>query len=254
MTLEYFFVMLFGVLFGSFANVVIFRDDKRKSILTGRSECPSCKHVLTWYELIPVLSYLIQGGRCRSCKNALSVQYPLVEIGMGVLFALAYSISNQGWVVFFFLAVAFFFFFVSAIIDLRTQFLPIEYVVIAGVTGALGQFFLKISLQDIGLGILVGAGSLALVRIIWFLAMKQEGMGEGDIWLGGALGAFIAYPSILVALVSAIFIGAIVGSLLAIVQKKTLGYAIPFGPFLLLGTIIAIFWGEMLIRWYTTLI
>jgi len=247
-----FFFTLLGVIFGSFANVVILRDDRRASILTGRSECPHCHHILEWYELIPVLSYLIQGGKCRSCHKKISIQYPLVEIGMGCLFLLAASFTSNV-VIAVLLAFSLFFFCCACIIDLRTQLIPVEYVLIGGVLGGSAQLLLKTGWVNILLGIAVGAGVLIVVKYAWLLLMREDGMGEGDLWLGGALGALCAYPSIIVTLVAAILVGAIIGVVVLAIKKKSWETAIPFGPFLFLGAVAALLWGNQLISWYTNM-
>jgi len=241
---------LFGVIFGSFANVVILRDDRRASILTGRSECMHCHHELQWYELIPVLSYVSQGGKCRACHKHISLQYPLVELAMGGLFYFASTLSVTVFPAAL-LAISFFFFFCACIIDLRTQLIPVEYVLVAGVVGGLAQILLKTDLQSLVIGIVAGAGILAVIKYGWRLLMHQDGMGEGDIWLGGALGALCPYPIILVALVSAIFAGAVLGIVITSVKKGNWERAIPFGPFLFFGALVALVWGNQLVTWYT---
>jgi len=243
---------IFGVIFGSFANVVILRDDRRSSILTGRSECPHCHHILQWYELIPVLSYFAQGGKCRSCHKKISMQYPLVEIAMGVLFFFAATLTGNIGIALCF-AFSFFFFFCACVIDLRTQLIPVEYVLIGGGLAVLAQVLLKTTALNILIGVVVGGGVLAIVKYGWLLLMRQDGMGEGDLWLGAALGALCPYPSIFVTLVAAIFAGAIFGVVFTVIKKRSWESAIPFGPFLFMGALLALLWGNQLISWYTSM-
>lgn len=244
---------VFGLIVGSFLNVVIARDNNRKTIAQGRSHCPHCKHTLAWYELIPVLSFLFLGAKCLKCKKSISWQYPLVELVMAglALFALWYGYIERGSVgLAVGLGVALALLLVVSAIDIRTLEVPIEYVVAAGVIGALGQFVSGTPMLDILLGVLGGAGSLLAVVYGWKLIFKQEGMGSGDIWIAGALGAIAAYPLAFIVLFAAIFTGAIIGIALLPSSKKGLQTAIPFGPFLNVGLIIALVWGQRVLDWY----
>ncbi len=238
---------IFGLVFGSFANVLILRDDRRKSILTDRSACPHCKHVLSWYELVPVFSWLIQGGKCRSCKKSISSQYPLVELASSLLFVLAASLVPDSLVKASLLAAALLSLLVVSVIDLKTQMVPVEYVVAAGVLG----LFSQVGERPL-LGLLVGAGSLLVITYGWKFAFKKEGMGEGDSWISGALGLIAGYPLIIPAMVVAVFAGALGGVVLLLLTKRTLEAKIPFGPFLFLGLIASLLWGERLLSWYTS--
>jgi leader peptidase (prepilin peptidase)/N-methyltransferase len=172
---------------------------------------------------------------------------------MAILFCLAFFLNDLVWLPAVVLAASFFFLLIASVIDLRTKMIPVEYVLVAGFFGGISQITQGVSIMSILLGILVGAGALAAVRLLWFLAMKEEGMGEGDLWLGGALGAVTAYPLVIVVLIGAVLIGAVIGILVTLLRKTTLQYALPFGPFLFLGALIALLWGESLIHWYTTL-
>lgn len=252
-TETYLTVAIFGLVFGSFANVLILRDTARKSILTGRSACPHCKHELSWYELIPVLSFLTQGGKCRNCHKPISWQYPLVEIGMAALFVLAAWLGGGLTLASVLYMVSFLLLFVASVIDLRTRMVPVEYIVVAAIAASGGQLLNGTSFSTLGWGLLLGAGFLALVRYGWKLALGQEGMGEGDIWLGGALGLLCGSPLIIVTLILAIFAGAILGLIGTGMKKASLTTALPFGPFLFLGAVAALLWGERLIAWYTAM-
>lgn len=239
---------------GSFLNVVVVRDNKRKSILIGRSECPSCKHVLAWYELIPVVSFLLQGAKCRSCKKPLSWQYPLAELVTAALslFVTWYSlIYYHSYTLLIGMAVACGLFLVVAGIDLLTMEIPIDYVVIAGVVGGLARGLSgTLTWQEVGLGIVTGAGAIAFVLYGWRLLFKQDGMGTGDIWMAGALGAVIGYPLSFAMLLYAVAAGAIIGLIAVAIHKKGFEAKLPFGPFLFLGFLLALVWGQFLLQWY----
>jgi prepilin signal peptidase PulO-like enzyme (type II secretory pathway) len=250
--LTYLFVALFGLIFGSFANVMILRDAKRASIVTGRSECPHCHHELRWYELIPVLSFLLQLGRCRSCNKRLSWQYPVVEVSMALLALVAYCAGGGEVLPSLFFGVSLFFFLIISGIDIRTQMISLEYVFVGGVAGGFAQILTGTSLYAIALAAATSGLFLLIVRFLWKVLMHQEGMGEGDLWLAGALGLLVGFPASLSMLIVSIFAGAIIGVCVLIVAKKGFETALPFGPFLFFGALVALLWGESLVTWYTT--
>jgi len=245
---------LVGLVLGSFLNVVVVRDNRRPSIFTGRSECSNCHHVLCWYELIPLLSFAIQGGKCRKCKTSLSWQYPLAEIVVALLAEYVVYIAliqHQSIVELIGLGIAVALFFVVSMIDIRTLEVPVEYVVAAGVIGGLGMVLSKeLTIQEVLLGVLLGGGSLTVISYGWKALFKQEGMGSGDLWIGGALGAIAGYPLIGIGLLAAVFAGALVGVFLLGVSKKSMQTALPFGPFLFLGFLITLLWGQTILQWY----
>jgi leader peptidase (prepilin peptidase)/N-methyltransferase len=251
----YFWTVLFGLIIGSFLNVVILRDTNRKSILNDRSRCPHCNHVLAWYDLFPVLSYVALGGKCRYCKTGISWQYPAVEISMAVLavFSVWYGfIQNGSWWLTAGLLVIMALLLAISVIDIRTQEVPLEYCVAIAIIGAATMIFChQLSWQQSLVGGLIGIGLIGAVIIVWKLITRENGMGVGDIWILGAIGFVVGFPQTLVTFMAAIFLGAIIGSL-SIMQsgKGGLKTAIPFGPFLSLGMVIALLWGPSIVNWY----
>lgn len=238
---------VFGLVFGSFGNVLILRDARRKSILTDRSGCPHCGHVLSWYELIPVISWVAQGAKCRSCKKPISAQYPLVELAGAGLAVLSLYLLPTNLLAASLLFASLFLFLVVSVIDLHTQMVPVEYVVAAGILGLASQ----VGAAQL-LGVVVGAGILLAVTVGWKLAFQKEGMGEGDTWIAGSIGLVVGYPLIVPALVLAVFSGALSGVAILFLEKKTLEAKIPFGPFLFAGMLASLLWGERLLAWYTS--
>ena len=237
---------IFGLLFGSFANVLILRDDRRESILTGRSSCPHCKHVLAWYELVPVLSFIVLGGRCLKCKKAISWQYPLVEVAAALLAMLALYLTGGVLVSAALLFFGLLLFLVISGIDVRSQTVWPEYAAAAGLLGGLAG----LSAQPL-LGAAVGAATIVVIMIVWRLTTKTDGMGEGDVWIAAAVGAVVGFPNVGVALVVAIFAGAIVGSVaIGMRRSQALKLRLPFGPFLFFGLLVASVWGERILNWY----
>ncbi len=250
---------VFGVIFGSFLNVVVLRDDRRASIMTGRSECVHCKHELRWFELIPLVSFAMQGGRCRSCEKKLSWQYPIGEATVALLAVfsvwLGYSsfgtFSSQSALFSAGLFIGFAALFVMSATDLRTMEIRPEYAIGAGIAGALGNILSGyLTWQEAGLGLLVGAGSILILSYGWKLLTGKQGMGDGDVWIAGAVGLLVGYPLIIPALFAAVTVGAVVGVVLATRIKKGLGIEMPFGPYLALGALIALIWGHAILQWY----
>lgn len=246
---------LFGLIVGSFLNVVVLRDDRRLTILTGRSECPHCKHELSWFELVPIASFVMQGGKCRSCKKRISWQYPLGELMSAAIavFALWYGYVDKGSLVLaagVYIALACFL--VISTSDLRTMEIRPEYTVIAALVAGLANVVSgERTITSVLLGLVIGGGIIFILAYGWKIITGRLGMGEGDIWIAAAVGALVGYPLIFAALFLAVVIGAVVGVIIvAGQQKKELSVAIPFGPFLAIGGVLALVWGQALLQWY----
>jgi len=234
----YIFVFVFGTVIGSFLNVLIFRLPRRISIIAPQSFCPGCKKGIKWYENIPIISYIVLGGRCSNCRQTISLRYPIVETLTGLLFVYAFSRFHFGYAFFF---IAFFF---SALIVIT--FVDFSFQVIPDVISIPG-IFLGILFQVIKgdflvgmIGMVFGGGMILLIRIIGGKVYKKEVMGLGDVFLTAMIGAFVGFPFIL----PAIFIGALVGAALGVVYiistRQDRESPIPFGPFLSLGGITVI--------------
>lgn len=240
-------ISILGLFFGSFLNCVIYRLENSKSFLKGRSFCPSCSHTLSCYDLIPVLSFLFLRGKCRYCKKKISWQYPLVELGTALVFLLTFiyfSLSSL-----FFLLLASCFLIIVFVFDLKHYIIP-DRVIYPAILIAL---FYRLFEIVIGSGsyyyFLAGMGA-ALFFLLIVLISKGKGMGIGDIKLALFMGFLTGYPNILLALFLAFLIGAIIGIGLILAKKKEMKSEVPFGPFLVIGTFIALFWGDILINWY----
>jgi leader peptidase (prepilin peptidase) / N-methyltransferase len=250
------FAGIAGAILGSFLNVVVLRDDRRMSILVDRSECPHCKHQLSWFELVPILSFLVLGGKCKNCRRPISWQYPAVEalvalLGVGVyllnpLANLPSVLWLAGWVL---LLV------VLAVIDLRTQEVPLDYSIAATIC-AIGYQVVQLGWKD-GLlfslvGAAAGAGSILIIIGTWKLLTKTDGMGIGDAWILAAIGAMLGFPLVLGGLFFAVLSGSLVGIGLLITRRGKMQTAIPFGPFLVLGAFVSLWWAAPLLDFYRT--
>ena len=242
--------IIFGALVGSFLNVCIFRLPKEESIIWPGSHCPHCKNAIKFYDNIPVVSYFLLRGRCRYCKGSISLQYPLVE-GITALSSLFLIIKFGPS-----LSYLFYFAFVAAlivitVIDLYHQIIP-DVISLPGIgVGLLASLLIpQITLFNSLIGILLGGGSLFIVATFYQWLFKREGMGGGDIKLLAMIGAFLGWKAVLFTILLSSLIGSVTGILMMVIKGKDFKYAIPFGPFLSLGAVISLFYGEEIVRWY----
>jgi len=242
--------ILFGLMIGSFLNVCIHRLPKEESIARPGSHCPKCKTPIRFYDNIPLLSYLLLGGKCRHCKAPISIQYPIVEA--------ITSLSSFFLFITFGVSLSFFYYFsfVAAliaitVIDLYHQIIP-DVISLPGIViGLLGSLVIpQITFWSSLIGVLSGGGSLFLVATVYQWLFKREGMGGGDVKLLAMIGAFLGWKAVILNIFLSSFIGSIIGITVMLIKGKDFKYAIPFGPFLALGAVISLFWGENLISWY----
>ncbi|MCD4744467.1 MAG: prepilin peptidase [Desulfobacteraceae bacterium] len=246
-----FLIFAFGASLGSFYNVCIYRIPKKISIVTPGSSCPFCKKKIPFYLNIPVFSYFVLQGKCKYCKHPFSPRYPIVEALTGlILLALyikfGYSITTIFWFVF-----------ISVLIII--SFIDIDYQIIPDIFSLPGIFIFataplfvpEISFMDSVFGIMLGGGSLYLIALTYYMLKKTEGMGGCDIKLLAMIGAAIGWKGVIVT----IFIGSLAGTIAGIIimiSSKIIDIKlkIPFGPYLSIGAVIYIFFGQALIRWY----
>lgn len=241
------FTLAFGLCVGSFLNVCIFRIPREESIVTGPSHCMSCGTRLRWYELIPVFSWLVQGGRCRHCKAKLSPQYPLIE-----------AINAAGWVLCFFIKGFSLEFFLGcglfsalltlSVIDARTMEIPFGINVFIFVLGLVRLF------TDLGNWplYLIGFAAVSGFFLLVYLITGGRGIGGGDIKLMAAAGLLLGWKDILLSLMIAAIVATIVHLIRMAVVKA--GKVLSFGPYLSIGIFIAFLFGDIIIKWYTGLL
>jgi len=260
-------IFLTGLATGSFLNSVIYRLKAGDSFLLERSYCPHCKHALTWQDLIPLLSFLILRGRCRYCKNLISLQYPLVELVTGILFVSVFfhlfktfQLDNtvMAMLLSFYYLVAICFLIIIFVYDLKHFIIPdrIIYpaILVSGIWYLVSGIFFNLYTKYEILNVIYAAFGAAAFFLAIVLISRGKWMGLGDPKLAFFMGLFLGFPNILVALFLAFLIGAIIGIGLIVFRKKALKSEVPFGPFLVTGTLIAFFWGETIINWYLNLI
>ncbi|MFA7059389.1 MAG: prepilin peptidase [Pedobacter sp.] len=241
---------IFGAVVGSFLNVCICRMPKDESIISPPSHCPYCNYQIHWYDNIPLVSYLLLGGKCRGCGKHISIQYPLVEFLNALLtlfLFLRFGPSLTFLTLFLFCSSLV----VITFIDIEHQIIPDEISLSGIVIGFAFSFFLSWQtwLNSL-LGILLGGGSLLLVAYAYQWLTGKEGMGGGDIKLLAMMGAFLGWKSIPFIIFSSSLAGSIVGITMMLIQKKDSKLAIPFGPYLAFGAVLYIFYGRQIIQWY----
>ena len=240
-----FLIAVLGLTVGSFLNVCIYRIPKQQSIVSPGSRCPRCGNRLAWFELIPVCSYLLLKGRCRSCRAPVPGRYLLVEVLTGAVFYLEYTRlgSSQDFLTMAFLSSIMI---VAAFIDLDHRIIPNRIVLFGLVSGiVLGLISAKAGVAFMALGMTTGFGLLLLVAVI-----SRGQMGMGDVKIAAVMGVFLGWQAVLLAIFFAFSGGGLYGLFLIVFRGKSRKTAVPFGPFLALGTIITINWSAQIISWY----
>ena len=242
--------IIFGAVVGSFLNVCISRLPKEESIVTPGSHCPHCQKPIKFYDNVPLVSYILLNGRCRYCKESISIQYPLVE-GITALVSLILFMRFGPT-----LSYLFYFSFVAAlivisVIDLYHQIIP-DVISLPGIgVGLLASLAIpQINFIDSLIGALLGGGSLFIVATLYQWLFKREGMGGGDVKLLAMIGAFLGWKAVILTILLGSLIGSIAGIIIMVSKGKDFKYAIPFGPFLSLGGVISLFYQNEIIFWY----
>ncbi|WP_077308366.1 prepilin peptidase [Terribacillus halophilus] len=239
------YVIIFGSVLGSFYNVVGMRIPEKKMFQSERSYCPNCKQQIKAYDLIPVISYIILGGKCRSCKQKISPLYPFTELATGLLFGYSYYVIGLEWE----LITAFVFVSMAAILfvtDMKFMLIPNKILL----------FFLPLFIilrvitpLDPWWDSIIGA-VVAFVLLFLVILFSRGGMGGGDLKLFVVLGVVLGWKGVLLTFFLSSVIGAIISFVLLLTKVLKRKQAIPFGPYILLGALITYFHGEAMISWY----
>lgn len=249
-----FLIFILGLIIGSFLNVCIFRIPLKKSIAFPSSHCFHCHHKLGALDLIPILSFIFLKGKCRYCGEKINLQYPMIELTNGIIYLLLFLKFDLSYSYIFY-ALFFSLLLVIAMIDFKTGIIP-NQLIIFGIL--LGFIYFMIDwiinrsfsiIQNGMLGFLSGALIILIIILI-----SRGGMGAGDMKLMGVIGLFLGFRGVMLTLFLGIIMGGIIGAFLLISKIKDRKSAIPFGPFLALGTFVSLYWGEQIINWYLSLL
>ena len=239
----YITIFLFGIVIGSFLNVCIFRIPNHETVVTERSHCMNCGYQLSWYDMVPVFSWLCLGGKCRKCKTPISPQYPIVEAVNGILYMVVFAVNG------FSLESILYCLFVSAllvlsVIDWRTYEIPIGINIFILVLGILHT---ALDYSN-WLTYVVGFFSVSLFLFLLLWISKGRAIGGGDVKLMAVAGLLLGWKLA----VLAFFIGCIVGSVIHLLRMKLSGAdkVLAMGPYLSVGLFIAALWGNAMIGWY----
>ncbi len=241
--MEYAVAFLLGLVLGSFYNVLIYRLPRNISVLFPRSHCPECKAKIRWHDNIPLISYILLGGKCRNCGTKISIQYPLVELSSGLLAVISLALWGASPE-----AVVYYFFFsallVASLIDLKFFILP-DSITIPGTVLGFGSSFLREDITPIDsfIGLVAGALIPSLIYLYYIKVRKIEGLGLGDIKLLAFIGAVTGVYGVLSALMLGSMLG-LVFVLPVLFKNRNLQFVIPFGPFLSLGCFVGVLFKE----------
>jgi leader peptidase (prepilin peptidase)/N-methyltransferase len=269
------FIFLLGLIIGSFLNVCIVRIPERKSIVMPASACPKCGTAIRPYDNIPVVSYLLLGGKCRACKTKISPMYPLVELLTAALFFGCYyafgpTSESLKWAVFSALMI------VLVFTDLRERILP-DVVNFTGFgLGLALSLFTKpsdgaalwvvnrlfdfpppapvVSLVDAVIGAAIGSSLLWLVSEAYFRLRKREGMGLGDVKMMLMAGAFLGARRTLLTILAGSLLGSVLGIAFILARREDSNYELPFGSFLGMAALLVVFFGTPIVNWYQSLL
>ncbi|MBI4844181.1 MAG: prepilin peptidase [Nitrospirae bacterium] len=253
-------VFLYGLVAGSFLNVCIYRIPEGLSIIRPASFCPSCGRKVRFYDNIPLLSYLFLKGRCRSCGSSISMRYPFVELFNAVLYLTAWSVFNSASII----TLITYFVFISALvviifIDIDFQIIP-DVITIPGIFIGLisGSAFLPdpffrnglLGLKASFVGLFAGAAGFYLIAVLGKMIFRKDAMGFGDIKLMGVVGSFLGWKGVVFTTFLGSLLGSVVGIALIAGKGREWGSQIPFGPYLAVGALTSLFWGEEILSWY----
>lgn len=238
-----------GLCVGSFLNVCIYRLPRGESLVSPPSRCPRCGKRLRWFDNIPVLSWVLLRGRCGQCRAPISVQYPVIEIVTALVWLLVAWMTPPGWLLASRLVLATALI-VLFMIDFEHQLLPNAITLPGIVIGVAFSVVAPPGPVDSLIGIGVGGGVLYAIAAGYYLVRKEEGMGMGDVKMLAMVGAFLGWRAVLLTLVLSSFAGAVLGVFIMAWHRGDLRYALPFGTFLAIASLVAMLAGEQILAWY----
>ena len=254
----YCMVFIYGIIIGSFLNVCIYRIPEESNIATGRSHCRNCNTPIQWFDLIPLFSYIFLFGRCRKCKSRISIQYPMIEALNGFLYVLVFYLNGFDSLKNVFISAAYCLvisaLIVLSVIDFRTNIIPVGiniFIMAMGFFIILFQFLGFGNHMDNVIDHVIGIFVISTFLLVIFYVTNGRGIGGGDIKLMGASGLVLGWELIILAFM----IGCILASIIHPIRMKisNLNKVLAFGPYLSVGIIIALLYGNRMIDWYLRL-
>ncbi len=254
----YLITFILGSVIGSFLNVCIYRMPRKLSLVFPSSRCPDCGIPIKPYDNIPILSYLFLGGKCRVCKSGISFRYPLLELLNAAFYVMVLRRFGLGWdTVFYFIFCSAFI--VITFIDVDFQIIP-DRITLPGIPLGLlaGSFLLPdpfmrytlLGIKSSFIGAAAGFGLYALIATAGYRIFKKEAMGGGDIKMMAMVGGVLGWKGVILTTFLGSLTGSIIGILSLLVRGREKGSLIPFGPFLALGSLITLFYGQEILTWY----
>ncbi len=240
MDISFIWVILVGLALGSFLNVVIYRLPKRESLVKPGSRCPSCHKPIAWYDNIPLLSFFLLGGKCRHCKAPIPWRYPVVEAITALVLSALFAVHGLS-PLFFVYSVLTLFLIPIAFIDLQTGF-------ILGVILAFGLQFEN--WKSLLIGAVVGGAILLFFGMLGKWMFRKESIGMGDVKLLVLIGVYMGFPEVVYSLFLGVFVAGFFILVGMVMKKIRLSDTIPFGPFIAIGTVVYMCFGNVLLSWY----
>lgn len=246
-TVIYILVFLYGIVIGSFLNVCIYRIPKGEDIIKTSSHCMKCNHILKWYDLFPIVSYLALRGKCRYCGTSLSRQYPMIEAINGILYCIIIRVKGVhiNSLLYCLLISALL---VLSVIDIRTFEIPIginRFILVLGILHLITNF------KDV-LNYSLGFVSVSAGLLVLYCLMGGKGIGGGDIKLMAVSGLLLGWKGNILAFLIACILGSIIHLFRMKIEKKD--HVLAFGPYLAMGIFISLLWGENIVDWYINLL
>lgn len=243
-------IFIYGLLIGSFLNVCIYRIPRNESIAFPSSHCPKCGISLSWYDNIPLLSFMVLQGKCRYCKASIAKQYPIVEFLNAIIYLIFYDFYGLSLEFIFYITIASILIIIT-FIDLKEMIIPDILVIIIFILSVLykllNYFVYGVPLEILNsLGGFILAGGIFLVIVI----LSKGGMGGGDVTLISSLGFILGIKYVLLNIFLSFILGAIISIILLISGIKSRKDPIPFGPFIVAASFITVLWGEGILKWY----
>ena len=241
--IPYITIFIFGIVIGSFLNVCIYRIPLHESIVTAPSHCMTCGRKLRWYDMVPVFSWLVLGGKCRNCKSKISPQYPIIEASNGILYVVVCAVNGLTWssMIYCFMGSALI---VLSLIDWRTYEIPFCINVFLFVLGVAAVVLDRENLVNH----LVGAVCVSGLLEVLYLVSGGRAIGGGDIKLMFSCGLILGWQRIILAFLLGCILGSVIHSIRMKVSRE--GHMLAMGPYLSAGVLIAALWGNTWISWY----